>query len=363
MVLIMELFRGPLIDVGGSPHYMIKEIHEEPSILKRLWENLGDKIRQIAQRIYSSDKIYVIGSGSSYNAGLAFHYALAQHARRISIPIVSGDYPHYSGIVSRGDVAIAISQSGYTSDTLEAVKRARGAGAYIVGVTNNPESPLARISDDIIHIMAGKEEAVTATKTFTAQLYSLLMVSSEVSKLGGGEGIEDLGALPKILLSSISNLEPISRRIASEIYRYQSIFILGMGIGHAVSREAALKLKEASGIYSEAIHTSEARHGPKAVMGKKTPIYCNIFAEEDLEDVEKLLRDLEGSGVPIYLITSKEIGEDIGKRSLDIVTLTPLKSSSIAIIATSFYQLLSYYVSISRLLDPDMPRMLTKVVL
>jgi fructoselysine-6-P-deglycase FrlB-like protein len=89
------------------------------------------------------------------------------------------------------------------------------------------------------------------------------------------------------------------------------------GVRVTMSKEAALGLKEASGIYSEAIHTSEARRGSKAVMGKKTPIYYNIFAEEDLEDVGKLLRDLEGSGVLIYLITSKEIGEDIGKRSLE----------------------------------------------
>jgi glucosamine--fructose-6-phosphate aminotransferase (isomerizing) len=362
MVIPLELFRGPLIDVGGSPHYMIKEIHEEPSILKKLWENLGGRVFQAAQRIYSSDKIYIVGSGSSYNAGLVFHYALAHHAKRISNPITSGEYMYYSKTISKGDVVIAISQSGYTSDTLEASRGARDAGAFIVGVTNGPESPLARISDYVIYIMAGKEEAVTATKTFTAQIYALLMIVSEVSKQGGGEGIEDLGVVPRTLLSSISLLEPISRRIASDIYRYGSAFTLGEGVGYAIAREAALKLKEAAGVHAEAIQTSEARHGPKTIMGKKTPIYCNVFFEEDLDHVAKLQKDLEGSGAPIYLVTSIDVDDNMRSRSFDAVSIPPLRSASISIIAAAFYQLLSYYISISRLLDPDMPRMLSKVV-
>ncbi|MEM1610167.1 MAG: SIS domain-containing protein [Sulfolobales archaeon] len=363
MVIPLELLRGPLIDVGGSPHYMIKEIHEEPSILKRLWENLGERVIQTAQRIYSSDKIYIVGSGSSYNAGLVFHYALANHAKRVSIPVSSGEYPYYSKAVSKGDVVIAISQSGYTSDTLEAARRAREAGASIVGVTNNPESPLARISDYVIYIMAGREEAITATKTFTAQIYALLMIASEVSKLGGGEGIEDLGVVPRTLLSSISMLEPISRRIAADVYRYGSAFALGGGVGYAIAREAALKLKEAAGVHAEAIQISEARHGPKAIMGKKTPIYCNVFSEEDLDHAAKLQKDLEGSGAPIYIVASIDVGDDVRGRSFEIVSTPPLRSASISIIAAAFYQLLSYYISISRLLDPDMPRMLSKVVI
>ncbi len=342
---------------------MIKEIHEEPSILRALWDSQRGRILEISSKISKSDRIYLIGSGSSYNACLVLHYALAAHAKRPSIAIASGEYRIYRNTVSKGDVVIAVSQSGYTSDTVSAARMAKESGALVVGVTNNPESPLARISDEVIGIMAGKEEAVTATKTFTAQLYSLLVLAAGVSGEDGGELLQELERLPKALLTAISSLEPVARRISSEIYRYQSTYTLGEGVGYAIAREASLKLKEASGIYSEALQTSEARHGPKAIINKGFTVYINILSEEDMKPAAQLLREIRDTGAYIYTISTIDPDEESASILKENIKITPLRTAAISIIAASFYQILSYYIAIARLLDPDMPKMLTKVVL
>jgi len=356
------MLRAVIVDLGGSPHYMVKEIHEEPSILKTLWDSQRDHILKISSKISRSNRIYLVGSGSSYNACLVFHNALAIHGNTPSLPIVSGEYRLYRSIVSRGDTVIAVSQSGYTGDTVAAAKMARESGALVVGVTNNPESPLARISDEVINIMAGREEAVTATKTFTAQLYALLLLAAGVSSDSGQELLRDLEKIPKILLASISSLEPIARRIASDIYRYQNAFTLGEGVGYAVAREAALKLKEASGIHAESIQTSEARHGPKAILNKGFTVYINIFSEDDGKPASQLVKEVGDSGAHIYIVSPIEPGEGILSVSKETIKIPSLETAAISIIATSFYQLLSYYIAVARLLDPDTPRMLTKVV-
>jgi glucosamine--fructose-6-phosphate aminotransferase (isomerizing) len=350
-----------LVDVGGSPHYMIKEIHEEPYILKSIWEAQRQRISSIASRIAGS-RIYIVGSGSSYNAGLMFHYALSFHARVPSIVVSSGEYSYYGGIISRGDSVIAISQSGYTRDTLYAAERARDSGARVIAVTNNPDSPLARISGDVIELMAGREEAITATKTFTAQLYVLLILASEISRISGGGAIEGLDQMPRVLLASISTLEPIARRISADIYRYNSSFTIGEGFGYAVAREAALKLKEASGVHAEAIQISEARHGPKTIIGRSLSVYCNIFTQSDLDSASNLARDITSTGAPMYVVSSIEVDRDVEGVSREVIRIPSIRGASISIIASSFYQLLSYYIAIARLLDPDMPRMLSKVV-
>jgi len=358
----LAYMRIHLLDVGGSPHYMIKEIHEEPSILKRVWETQRERISEAAERVAASNRIYIVGSGSSYNAGLVLHYTLASHAKRASTPIPSGEYGYYRGTVAKGDTVIAISQSGHTGDTVEAARTARRSGALVVGVTNNPASPLAESSDYVIDIMAGREEAVTATKTFTAQLYALLLLASEASRISGGSRIDGLEGLPRTLLSTISSLEPGTRRIAVDVYRYQNMFSLGEGIGYGVAREASLKLKEAAGVYAEALQISEARHGPKALIGRRTPVYCTILTERDLAHLTKLLRDLGGVEVPIYVVTSIDVGGEVEERAVEVIRVGSAAAPAASILATAFYQLLSYYISISRLLDPDMPRLLTKVV-
>lgn len=355
------MLRAAIVDVGGSPHYMVKEIHEAPSILRTLWDTQRKHILEISSKMSSSNRIYLVGSGSSYNACLVLHYALAIHGNMPSIPIVSGEYRFYRNIVSRGDTVIAVSQSGYTGDTVSAVKMAKEAGALVIGVTNNIESPLARFSDEVIDIMAGKEEAVTATKTFTAQLYALLLLAAGVSKDPGQELLEDLERLPKTLLTTISSLEPVARRIAPDIYRYQNTFTLGEGVGYAVAREASLKFKEASGIHAEALQTSEARHGPKTILSKGYTVYINIFSENDRKPASQLISEVKDTGAHIYIISPLE-PEEILEASRENIKIPLLKTAAISIIATSFYQLLSYYIAIARLLDPDMPRMLTKVV-
>lgn len=349
-----------LADVGGSPHFMIKEIHEEPAVLKKIWDSSLETILSASEILSRARRIYTVGSGSSYNAGLLLHHLLSRRGL-LSIPTVSGEFRFYSRLVGEGDVVVAISQSGRTRDTLEAARRSAELGAKVVGITNDHESPLAKLSSRVLSLMAGREEAVTATKTFMAQVYVSMILASGLD--GGGELLRELRELPRRLSAAIASLEPVARRIAVEFYRSQNVYVAGEGPGYAVAREAALKFKEAVNMHAEALQASEIRHGPKSIVSKAFPVFTNIFEGGDEASVRPLVEDLAGSRASIYIVASEGIGRELAEKARIFVEVPGPGEAGAVAFSTAFYQLVSYYSAVMRLLDPDAPRFLSKVVL
>jgi glucosamine--fructose-6-phosphate aminotransferase (isomerizing) len=354
--------------VKGSPYIMIKEIHEQPSVIERIIRSSPDEYKIAAEMIFSAKKVFVTGSGSSYHAGMFLDLLLKRKGLN-SRSFVSGDYDIYRNLVDKESVVIAISQSGYTTDTLEAVSLFKKQGAKIIGVTNVIDSPLAQTSDHTIYVKAGREEAVTATKSFSAQITSLLRIYIEIFRSFDEKILKletYLNNLPKLFKEYIYKTETYVRDLVEHVYKKDHMYILGRGLNYVSALESALKLKETCGIHSEAMYLTEIRHGPKAAVDESYMIGMFIN-ENDLEIALKIIEELKDSEAVFLASIPEGLENKIMYREkimlFNISLEREMPEEIRPLLDVLIYQLLSYYIAVSRMLDPDRPRRLRKVVI
>ncbi|MEM4043352.1 MAG: SIS domain-containing protein [Sulfolobales archaeon] len=350
----------------GSPYIMISEIHEQPAVAHRVISSDEWIYKRASEMILESDKIIITGSGSSYHAGLFLDMAL----KRISLnsyPVVSSEHESIIEHVGEESVIIAISQSGFTKDTLEAVKKFKEKGGRIIAVTNAIESPLSKSSDHVIYVEAGREEAVTATKSFTGQVVSLMRVYSILlHQLGRDDESfdEELRKLPSLLREHINKAEIQVREIVDLIYRRENAYILGRGFNYVAALESALKIKETCGVHAEALPMAEVRHGPKSAINESYIVSAMIGLKDDIEILGRIIEEIRDSGSHV-IIVSPERYLDLLPRDGWISHITRVDTNSEiigALMNIVVFQLFSYYIAVSRLLDPDYPRRLGKIV-
>ena len=352
----------------NRPHYMIREILEEPRVIRETLTQELSNVREIADKIISEafELVYVVGSGTSYHAGLASQYALSNLTSLMVSSIPASEFSEWiPSRIPRKSLMIAISQSGESSDIINATRVASERGMTILAITNTPESTLARISDYSIHPRSGKEVAVPATKSYIAQLTAIFMLSLEIGKFGMDPRNlirlrKGLYCMAEFVDEAIKSLEDLVRE-AAETYADKGLFfLLGSGPNYATALEGALKLKETCNVFAEGFAIREFLHGPIRLVDERTPIIAMVSPDE-MGFSLNILRNLRSFDAPILTICESEAEL---REVADFIFRVPFGLPKIfsPILYVIPIQIFTYYNSIFRGLNPDKPEKLRKVV-
>lgn len=350
----------------------VREIYEGPDAIERTMASQIEGIRAAARAaaVRHPTRVFFMGSGTSYHAGVIGSCALSRFTDILALPVQASEFPHsVANSIRPGDLMVAYSQSGESTDTIEALRAAKSKGAYVIGITNTPGSTLTLESNQSLVTQAGVEESVCATKTFEAQLavtIALTALTAEstghLSKESAGVILKSIGEVPSLIRAKLGGWNKSTNSIAMKLRKVHDVFILGSGIGYGVALEAGLKLKEASLTHSEAFSIAEFRHGPQSLVTKGVAVL--VIAPElgkPFEFSERLVRELKEKKATLISIVEESRGYP--KRTVDyelqVPSLGPVVDPMLQIVPV---QLLAYNFAVSRKINPDSPRHLTKVV-
>ncbi len=353
---------------AGYPHFMLKEIHEQPIALANTLRGLGVEVEKAAEILLNAERVFLAAAGTSYHACLVADYLMSTVASKPTIPFISSEYKKYRNCVTERDVLLAVSQSGETIDTLMAVRNFKNRGATIISLSNVIESAIPRESDLTIYTRAGPEIGVAATKTFTTQVLSLAAITVNLAFLNGSidrmerkELLDQLSYAPKIAEKSIMVTEGIIREFSRELSNKNNAYYLGRGIGVPVAMEGALKLKEIAYIHAEAYPAGESKHGPIALVEQGFPVLFIIMDDNNYTHILGNIEEMSARDALTIGIVPEGDKEASEKLTMVIkVPRSPWITSPITY--TPPLQLLAYYVCIERGYDPDKPRNLAKTV-
>ena len=364
------------IEKGGYDHFMLKEIFEQPSTIHdclrgRLDATAGtitmSGIENNMVHFKKANRIIIVACGTSWHAALLAEYIIEELCR---IPVeveYASEFRYRNPIINKGDIIIAISQSGETADTLVAIERAKENGAIIFGIVNVVGSSIARISNGGAYTHAGPEIGVASTKAFTGQLAVLTMMALKIAKEKGTISDErysnllfELEAVPEKVSSILKNADAI--KIIAEKYKAAAdALFLGRGYNFPIALEGALKLKEISYIHAEGYPAAEMKHGPIALVDEKLPVVFIATKDSYHEKIVSNIQEIKArKGKVIAVITE---GDEVIPGMADDVFFVPAADEIIApMLSTIPMQLLSYYVGIAKGVDVDKPRNLAKSV-
>ncbi|MEM3980174.1 MAG: glutamine--fructose-6-phosphate transaminase (isomerizing) [Ignisphaera sp.] len=357
-----------MIAKEGFPHFMLKEIHEQPIALKNTLASVGVEVTDVVKVLVNSNRIFLTACGTSFHAALVGEYLFNTICGLSAASFIASEYLRYRKVFREGDVVVAISQSGETIDTLMAVREAKKRGAKIIAISNVLFSAIPRESDAVVYTRAGPEIGVAATKTFTTQLLVLLLISIEIANLLNTESSQyleqvrkEVSEIPNIIENVIHIHEARIRRLAEKLRNKTNAFFLGRGIGVPISMEGALKLKEIAYIHAEAYPAGESKHGPIALVEKDFPVFFALFDDEYKDLLIGNIEEMKARRAFTVGLIPKNFNE--AKKRLDMVFEMPkLTPYTAAIVYTVPYQLIAYYTSVSKGFDPDKPRNLAKTV-
>jgi glutamine---fructose-6-phosphate transaminase (isomerizing) len=364
------------IEKGGYDHFMLKEIFEQPSTIHDCLRGRLDAaagtitmkgIQDNMEHFKNAQRIIMVACGTSWHAALLAEYIIEELCR---IPVeveYASEFRYRNPIVNKGDIIVAISQSGETADTLVAIERAKENGAIIFGVVNVVGSSIARISDGGAYTHAGPEIGVASTKAFTGQLAVLVMMALKIAKEKGTISDErytnllhELEAVPEKVSAILKNAEAL-KTIALKYKGASDALFLGRGYNFPIALEGALKLKEISYIHAEGYPAAEMKHGPIALVDENLPVVFIATKDSYHEKIVSNIQEIKArKGKVIAVITE---GDDIIPGMADDVFYVPAADEIIApLLSTIPMQLLSYYVGIAKGVDVDKPRNLAKSV-
>ena len=364
------------IEKGGFPHFMLKEIFEQPhsiedSMRGRLHPDqdtvtLGG-IRDYLPKILNAERIIITACGTSWHAGLVGEYIIEDLAR---IPVeveYSSEFRYRNPVISEKDVVIAISQSGETADTLAAIELAKSKGATVLGICNVVGSSVARATHAGVYTHAGPEIGVASTKAFTSQVVVLTLIGLLLAEKKGTVPEShlhklriELGLIPAKVEKILQRAEEI-KEIATIYKDRTNALYLGRGYNFPVALEGALKLKEISYIHAEGYPAAEMKHGPIALIDQQMPV---VFIAPKRGIYEKVITNIEEvrarKGNIIAIITEGD--ESVKKMADHFIEIPDTEEMLIPLLATVPLQLLSYYVAVMRNCNVDQPRNLAKSV-
>jgi glucosamine--fructose-6-phosphate aminotransferase (isomerizing) len=343
-------------DLGGYPHFMLKEMHEQPGVIERIARDQVDAVRELAQMIRSSYGTFLVGCGTASYAALTGNYLFSRIARRHVNFVVGSEFAYQEHFLTDRSLVVALSQSGETVDVIEPVLAAKERGAKIVALVNVPGSTLDRIADFTVPLGAGPEQCVLSTKAYTAKVAILLLAAH---MLNGSEHVgRDLlwravdgvqGALTPIMIDRV-------RDVALRINDQQHMFVIGRGLSYPTALEAALKIKEVSYIHAEGFAGGELKHGVIALIEPGTPCIVYSPLDETRSDILSGAMELKARGGLIIGISPEDDDVfDVHLPIADVGDAAPLVMAPPA-------QMLGYQLALLRELDPDKPRNLAKSV-
>jgi glucosamine--fructose-6-phosphate aminotransferase (isomerizing) len=355
---------------SGYPHFMLKEIHEQPEAIKNTLRLRDDAIREAAKIIHSSERVFMVAMGTSGHAALAGRHMFASIAGILPAVELASDFSDtVYGTLSSKDCIIAITQSGETTDTISAVKYAKELGAKIVAITNVVGSSITRYADYAILTQAGPEIGVAATKTFMVQLTSLALLALKLGELTGFVDLsvikrkrDFLERVPDIVSETISRNEEIARRLAGQIYDKPSLLFLGRGVSIATAKEGALKLKEIAYNHAEAYSAGESKHGPIALVQQDYPIIFVAPQDETRSRIIGNLMEMKARGGYVISVIMKDDKELLSLSDFVFIIPDQVEAEFSTMVFVVPLQLFSYYTALRKGLDPDKPRNLAKSV-
>ena len=354
----------------GYPHFMLKEIYEQPETLKTallLQRNYLDLITTFLDR---AEELYLVACGTSYNSCLAASYMFSRLCNLATIPVIASEFvDQYGSAVGIQSTILALSQSGETADVLQAIDYARLRAATILGLTNTLGSTLTRVSRAYICQQTGPEIGVAASKTFTGQLIVMAQLALRLAKVRGkvsqdaiDELEEKLVKIPNIVGGIIRDQAPRVREIARKYSKAHCFYFLGRGMSTATSMEGRLKLLEIAYIPSIAYPAGESKHGPISLIEKGFPVVFICPNDSTRKATLGNVMEMKARGAEIIAILDEEDEEmkDLADDYVPIPSGIPEVLSPISYVVP--LQLLAYYTAVERGLDPDKPRNLAKSV-
>ena len=365
------------IEKGGYDHFMLKEIYEQPNVIKdtyrgRLHANTGiiqmSGVEDNLEKFLNAERILIIACGTSWHAGLVAEYVIEEFAR---IPVeveYASEFRYRNPIITSKDVVIAISQSGETADTLAAIKLAKEKGAFVFGVCNVVGSSISRETHAGAYTHAGPEIGVASTKAFTTQITVLTMIALRLAKAKGTLSnsdyfryLQELELIPEKVSEALTSTDAISKEIATIYKDATNCLYLGRGYNFPVALEGALKLKEISYIHAEGYSAAEMKHGPIALIDEKMPVVVIAPKQGHYDKVVSNIQEIKSRSGKIIAIVTK--GDTQVKELADHVIEIPETSDALSPLLTTIpLQLLSYHIAVMRGCNVDQPRNLAKSV-
>lgn len=362
---------------GGYPHFMIKEIKEQPNairttVMPRIKNNLPsleengitqEKLRQFRN-------ITIVACGTAMHAGMVGKYVIEDLARVPVTVDIASEFRYRNPIVSEGDLVIIISQSGETADSLAAMRLAKQKGATTLAIVNAKGSSIAREADMLIYTLAGPEISVASTKAYITQLSVMYLFAFELALAKGTVGsaeierlISALKKMPDAVQCVIDNCEEKCKYIATKLVATESLLYIGRGLDYALSMEGSLKLKEVSYIHSESYAAGELKHGTISLIDNGMPVIAVATQTDVIPKTISNIVEVKSRGAKVILVCTDACARELKEGIADYVVEIPHSDEMLMpITAVVPLQLLAYYTSVNRGIDPDKPKNLAKSV-
>jgi glucosamine--fructose-6-phosphate aminotransferase (isomerizing) len=364
-----------LVDKANYRHFMAKEIHEQPEVVSHTLARMVDMASErvalpVALPFDFRDvqRVVITACGTASYAGFVARYWLEQFAR---LPVeldVASEFRYREAPLRKGDLAIFISQSGETADTLAALRYAKAQGAHTLSVVNVTTSTIARESEVMLQTLAGPEIGVASTKAFTCQLMVLAALAIAAGSARGELSVEDevklvrgLVEVPRLMAAALV-LEPQIERLARDIAKSRDVLYLGRGTSYPLALEGALKLKEISYIHAEGYAAGELKHGPIALIDENMPVVVIAPFDRVFEKTVSNMQEVAARGGRIILMTDAKGAAEATIDSVVTITLPDMAASFTPLVYAVPVQLLAYHTAVVMGTDVDQPRNLAKSV-
>ncbi len=363
------------IDKRGFPHFMLKEIYEQPEVVKKIIEKRIDENNHVVfenlglpnDYLVKVTRIIIQAAGTSWHAGLVAKFWFEIFARVHTEVDISSEFRYRNPVIEGDTLMIAISQSGETADTLAGLREAKSKFIKVLSICNNINSSIARESDAVIDILAGPEIGVASTKAYIGELVSLFLFALYLAKVKWSierkyksHLLDELKKIPdKIKL--ILNQNEYIKSLADKYYNYNNIIFLGRQFNYPTAFEGALKLKEISYIHATAYQAGEFKHGPIALIDENIPVVCIATKGEIYEKMVSNIEEVKARGGKLIIIAT-EGDEKIKKYAEDVIYVPETVDILSPIINIIPLQLFAYYIALNRGCDVDKPRNLAKSV-
>ena len=361
-------------DKGSFPDFMLKEIHEQPRVIRdtlsgRLVDGYLsiDELSLSLQELQAIDRVCIIACGTSYHAGLVAKQLIEAWARVVVEVEVASEFRYRDPIITSTTLVVAVSQSGETADTLAAIRDAKIKGAKVFGITNVTGSPVARESDGVIYTRANKEIAVASTKSFIGQLVSLTLLSLVLAQSKSTLNTTQVKLLFSELADTANQVQTILKNTedidaaAAACVNASSALYIGRGYGCAISYEGALKLKEISYMHAEAYPAGEMKHGPIALLSDGFPVIAIATQSPTYDKTISNLQESKARGALVVAIAT-EGDEEIKKHADHVIYVPKVRDCFSPITASVPLQLFARSIAVSRNCNVDQPRNLAKSV-
>ncbi len=343
---------------GGYPHFMLKEIHEQPGVAGELIHLLeaSPHVSPVIARMAAARHLYLIGCGTSYHACMMGAIYLARLAGRAAIPVLAPQFiPQYGPAVGPEDVGIFVSQSGETKDVLNALAVARERGMGILSLVNVLGSTLMHESEYYLPLACGYEISVPATKTFMNQVVAFLFLALRM----GYHSSSDLARLPGLLEETLAAVEPQVEALEPALVSHDDLYYLGYGLTYPIALEGALKLKEVTYSHCEGMLSTEFKHGPLSAVEEGYPVVF-VAGPEDVPLLVSGINETTCRGARAIVIGEKDVR--LKGNAHDMIILPQAGALFNPLLATLPLQLLAYRLGLARGYDPDFPRNLSKTL-